>query len=251
MQPHSYIAVPNPNTRTVPVRYMVPGNYRQTLPVRPPYPYASQPMHYQPVNQARSLPPPPPETIVPIPLPNQYRQQYPQQYHQPYYYDPNVAYPPPPYNSKPSKTTVKTGYKDDKYALASNGTQNKGIQNLVGNSDINELLKHKGTKIKVSKIYRISKKKPNLLDDDTSDDEYESVPLDSPSPRLRTRTLKQSSVPIQRIPSAASSCSHCSTCTNCSCSDCRTRNSTHPYDDCRECRAERERQYIQETQQKK
>ncbi len=246
MQPYSYIAYPNPNRATMPVPYKPPANnYRQSSTVRPTQ-YAPKPFRYPPGHPGRVLPRPPVSTMLPV-MPPQFQQF---QYPQTYYYNPNEANPAVPSNSKPSAAEPKKDAKEYKDNVP-HGAQNQGIKGLLSNNNINDLLKHKGTKLKVSKIYRITKMKP---DSNSSDDEYEQVPLDSPRPR----TQKQSSVPtkrstaqIQRIPSVASSCSHCSTCTNCSCSECLYRNGRYVYDDCSECRAERKRQQIHTTRQKR
>lgn len=219
MQPYSYI--PGPNGTMVPVRYMPPPpNYQPVYPVN----YAPQPMHYQPVYPTPNVP------MMPYVIPSQYPPV------QQYYY-PNMSH------LRPSRLPQK---KDDKLGATSDSKQNKGLQGLVGaNSDVNELLKQKGTKIKLSKIYRITKKKHNPQDDDddTSDDEYEQLPIDS----ARTSSLQPSALPYPRIPSATSSCSHCSTCSNCSCSDCRIQNGGHLYDDCPECRAQARHHHTQES----
>ncbi len=248
MQPYAYAAYPNPNSATMPVHYMAPTNYPQSSPpfvnqslnhytgiptTGQPIQYAPQPLNY-PVEYMMPILPPHPMPIV--------SQQF--QHPQGYYYNSNASNGVNPTALSDAKTTA---------AVKKKGAKSQGSKNLVANNNANNLLKQKGTKVKLSKIYRISNKNPGFQDNDSSDDEYEQVPLDSPQPR----TLKQSSIQfkrlstqIQRIPSAASSCSHCSTCTNCSCSACHNPNGEHVYDDCPQCRAEWEYQQVQSRRQK-
>jgi len=239
MQPYPYTTYPYPNGATMPVHYMAPPNYQQNPIVRP-IQYGPQPLYYPPGYPAPGLLPPP--MSIPPPQP-QNRFQHPQAY----YYNHNGVNPVVPYNSKapiavPKKDTI----------------ENKEIKNLVLNNDINNSLKNKSTEVKLSKNYQNTKNKSNLQDDDSSDDEYEQIPLDS----ARLQTSKHPTAHTQRVSSAASNFSHCSTCTNCSCSECRHENRgriyddcpqcrQRIYDDCSQCRAEWEHQQIQIRQQKR
>jgi hypothetical protein len=252
MQPYAY--GPYPNGGTMPVRNMVPTNYQPYSPsyanqsynnyngVSPNarseaqllrYPPPHVPLGYVPGYMAPGLPPPPMSAMMPIMTSPQSQQQ---QHPQGYYHNPDGSY-------GVHSAVPKNGAK---------GSENKGIQGAVGGREVKDLLKQKGTKLKVSKIYRITKHKPINQNNDSTDDEYEKVSLDTPQSQPLTQRQPQfysvqSSVQIgpppqsARILSAASSCSHCSTCSNCSCSECRTRNGGHMYDDCPECRAEQER----------
>ncbi|UJR14760.1 hypothetical protein I4U23_001750 [Adineta vaga] len=137
-------------------------------------------------------------------------------------------------------------FKDAAFTIEPNGAQNDAIRGLVSNDDINNLLKHKGTKVKVSKIYRITKTRPEELSE--SEDEA------PPPPKAKAQR--------PRSPSADSYCSQCANeqsheyddCPLCraqlqqvhvydDCPECRAqRQQVHVYDDCPECRAERDRE---------
>jgi hypothetical protein len=266
MQPHPYAPYPNayyPNANgaQMPVRYMIPNGYRQNSPpfanqsfdryasmpavARPPQ-YIAQPVRYPPGYRPGFVPPG--STMMPVgssPRPQQNRQsehlQTPQQY---YYnpYGPNGGNPGAP--TVPPKKGAKE-YKDNAFTIAPDGAHSETIKGLVSNNDINDLLKHKGTKVKVSKIYRITKTKPDIPVDDSSDED-----LILPTRQSPQKSIQQSlpppppPPPIQRPISSSSSDSHCSTCSNCSCSDCRDRRRSHVYDDCPECRAEFNREQV-------
>ncbi|CAF0886970.1 unnamed protein product [Rotaria sordida] len=263
MQPYPYAGYPNANGATMPVGYMTPRNYQQNVPplvnqssdrhagqastLRPTQ-YASQPIRYppnavppgyRPGYPAPGLPPPPMNTMMPGMPPNQA-----------YYYDPNGLNPSVPPDTKTQTTASKkgaTGHTNNPYTMGPDGTQNEAIKSLVSNGNINDLLNHQGTKVKVSKIYRITKTKPDIRKDDSSDDDLKKVSLES----ARSVTNKpRPPVPAQRAPSAASSCSHCSTCSNCSCSECRNQGQGNFYDDCPECRMERAREQAQRQNRK-
>jgi hypothetical protein len=271
MQPNPYNYNPHPynpyaNGAQMPVRYSIPPGYGQNSP-----PYANQYDRYAAipaaVYPAQNVPQPvryPPgyrtgqssaaSTMTPVgisPRPQQPPKQLEQlQPPQPYYYNPygangkTPAPPPPPSPKKGAKE-----YKDNAFTIAPDGPHSESIKGLVSNNDINELLKHKGTKVKVSKIYRITKTKPNIVNDDSSDEELPirvPQPLPPPPPPLPA--------PIQRPISSSSSDSHCSTCSNCSCSNCRSRSRdrrrSHGYDDCPECRAELNREQARRQRRK-
>lgn len=266
MQPNPHANYGTPNGGGVPVRYMIPTVYRHTSPpfanqaynrysgqpenaqptgnytqpIRYPagYVHPSTRMPYDPYTASSAYFPPPvtsPEQIQPP---------------QPYYYNPNTPAQQSSVSTPDSKATAsKKGvkeYKDNAFTIAPDGADVETIKGLVSNNDINELLKHKGTKVKVSKIYRITKTKPEILKDDSSDDDL-PLPKDPPRskqslPSAPALTPVPKSAPIlERSSSSSSSCSHCSTCSNCSCTDCRDRRRSHTYDDCPECRAEWER----------
>jgi hypothetical protein len=259
MQPYSYVPYPNPNGASMPNRYMVPANYQQRSPPFDRYagvPPVVRPTHYVPVPvryppgyiqryPAPGLPPQPMPTMIPVlgpPRPQYGNQSHPLQPPQAYYYNPNGStegHSEMPLNSNPSTSATKKSGKEYK---------NKPF---TDNNDMNELLKQKGTKVKISKIYRITKQKPERQDNESTDDEYEPVSLES----ARPRTIQQlppppPSVYVQRAPSASSTGSHCSTCSNCSCGECRSRGQGHTYDDCPECRAEREQAQAKQYKRK-
>lgn len=144
-------------------------------------------------------------------------------------------------------------FKDSAFTIESDGAQNDAIRGLVSNDDINNLLKHKGTKVKVSKIYRITKTKPEEISDDD----------EPPPPPPPLKAAKP------RPPSADSYCSECDgrPCSQCAmqsshvyddcplcraqlaqthayddCPECRAQRQTHTYDDCPQCREERARE---------
>ncbi|CAF0808951.1 unnamed protein product [Adineta steineri] len=139
-----------------------------------------------------------------------------------------------------AKTPVgKKEFKDTAFTIDPDGTKNDSIRGLVSNDDINNLLKHKGTKVKVKKIYRITKTKPEEIDDSSDDDvKTKSKPAPPPPP------------PVQR-PRSSSTDSYCSQCDKMSshvyddCPICRAQlqqQQVHVYDDCPQCRAEAQRQ---------
>jgi len=277
MQPNPYAAYPyqypaNPNGAAIPVRYMVPTGYRQNsppfanqsfdrystvLPATRPPPSMGQAAHYPPGYAPGGYlprgmaPPPPASTMTPIRSPTHSQQQQQRknseqlQPPQPYYYNPygpNGA--PPTAASQASKKGAKE-YKDNAFTIAPDGARSEAIKGLVSNNDINDLLKHKGTKVKVSKIYRISKTKPEIKPDSSSDDDL--PPLLETPPRQQPLPPPP---PVQRPISSSSSGSHCSTCSNCSCTECRGRGRSHTYDDCPECRAEWNREQARRQRRK-
>ncbi|CAF1277554.1 unnamed protein product [Rotaria sp. Silwood1] len=251
MQPYPYAGYSNANGATIPVGYMAPYNYQpngaplvnkpsdrhagKSSSIRPSqytshYPSNTVPPGYRSGYPPTGFPPQPISTMMPGMPPNQ-----------PYYYPSNGLNPTVP----PPGTKTKT----NGYTMGSDGTQNEAIKGLVSNSNINDLLNHQGTKVKVSKIYRITKTKPDIHKNDSSDDDLEKLP----SVSARTGTTKPATQPpvsAQRIPSVASSCSHCSTCSNCSCSECRNQEQGNYHDDCSECRAERAREQAQRQNRK-
>lgn len=269
MQPNPYMYNAYPNGAQ-PVRYAVPQGYRQPSP-----PYANQPF-----DRYAGMPPatrPPPGMTQPVRYPPGYGQGYyqpavpmqaaptstraqrpppqtPEQLQppQPYYYNPygvNGATPtasPGPKEAPPKKGGKE--FKDNAFTIAPDGAHNESIKGLVSNNDINNLLKHKGTKVKISKIYRITKTKPAALNNDSSDEEI-PLPVQQPTPAPASVPVPppasasaSAPAPAQRPVSSSSSDSHCSTCSNCSCSDCRHHRRSHTYDDCPDCIAERERE---------
>jgi hypothetical protein len=119
-------------------------------------------------------------------------------------------------------------FRDTAFTIEPDGTRNNAIKGLVSNDDINNLLKHKGTKVKVAKIYRITKTK---AEDDPDSSEEELPPAPPPPP------------PVQRPVSVASSSgsSYCSLCNDRPCSQCLNVRTVHVDDDCPLCRAERQR----------
>jgi len=118
-------------------------------------------------------------------------------------------------------------YRDTAFTIEPDGRKNTDIKGLVSNDDINNLLKHKGTKVKVAKIYRITKTKA----EDDPDSSEEELPPPPPPP------------PVQRPVSVASSSgsSYCSLCGDRPCSQCLNVRTVHVDDDCPLCRAERQR----------
>ena len=272
MQANPYAYYPYTNGAQVPGRYPAPNEYRQTAPpfanpsfdryasvsrgVYPPQNHL-QPIRYPPTYTQRYMPPGP-NTIPngnysqPQPQPQQVPQQSDQlQPPQPYYYNPYGANAAPT-NEKteaPKKGTKE--YKDTAFTIAPEGAHSQTIKGLVSNDEINDLLKHKGTKVKVSKIYRISKTKPVIQPPDSSDEEI-LPPIQQPPPPPQPQYQAQPAPPVQRPISSSSSSSsrssRCSTCSDCSCSDCDSRRRrrrrrprrSHIDDDCPQCRAERE-----------
>ena len=259
-----YNAYPNTNAGQMPVRYAVPQGYRQPSPPyanqsfdryagisggpRPP-PGITQPIRYPPGYGQGYYPPIAPTQAAPTSP----RAQRPQrqsvdqlQPPNPYYYNPNAS--PGPKAVPPKKGGKE--YKDNAFTIAPDGAHNESIKGLVSNNDINNLLKHKGTKVKISKIYRITKTKPTALNNDSSDEEIPLPKAQQPTPAPTQMPVAvppppppPAPAPVQQRPvSSSSSDSHCSTCSYCSCSDCRHRTRSHTYDDCPECRAERDRE---------
>jgi hypothetical protein len=270
MQPNPYAPYPYPtaNGGQMPVRYMIPNGYRQSSPpfanqsfdryaaippaaVRPP-PGSIQPIRYPPGYYPPNMRMPPGSSPRPQqqqPKPNEQLQP-----PQPYYYNPygpNGASPAGslgPRGQAPKKGAKE--FKDNAFTIAPDGAHSEAIKGLVSNNNINDLLKHKGTKIKVSKIYRISKTKPDIPAPDSSDDD---LPLPIQQPRSQpTLPPQQQQIQqqIERPLSSSSSASHCSTCSNCSCTDCRDRKQSHTYDDCPDCRAERNREQARRQRRK-
>lgn len=274
MQPNGYPGYPYPTGPANPqmqVRYMVPPSaYRQTSPpfanqafdrygmmpgtVRPNS-NMMQPMRYPQGTRPGYLPSGVPATpgMPPIGMPprlpvsqQQSRSADQLQPPQPYYFNPNGLNPPPKKGAKE--------FKENAFTIAPDGAHSEAIKGLVSNNDINDLLKHKGTRVKVSKIYRITKTKPEAVAASSSDEElpapYQKPPSQSqPTPYQKPPSQPQAQqqpppppASVQRPDSSSSSNSHCSTCSNCSCTDCRARERTRSYDDCPECRAERERE---------
>ncbi|CAF0996297.1 unnamed protein product [Rotaria sp. Silwood1] len=255
MQPYPYGQYVYPNAAPMPVRYMIPPGQRQPSPpfanqafnhyatvpanVRPPQ-IMTQPIRYPPVyaQPGMQMPYGPPQQRQP---PEQLRPP------QPYYYNPygsnqeTSTASPDPKTPAPKKGLKE--YKDNAFTIAPDGAQNETIKGLVSNNDINDLLKHKGTKVKVSKIYRITKTKPDIKPDESSDEDLPPIPVAQARPQTIQRPVSSSS-------SSSSSCSHCSTCSNCSCSECRDRYRSHTYDDCPECRAERDREQARRQRRK-
>jgi hypothetical protein len=248
MQSNPNASYPYANGAQMPVRYMVPNGYRQSSP-----PFANQSFDrfasiaatVRPQNIAQPIRYPPgyrpgmpilpastmmPTGIVPQPPQQQQRKQSDKlQPPQPYYYNPYATGTPSPRAQAPKKGAKE--YKENAFTIAPDGAHSESIKGLVSNNDINDLLKHKGTKVKVSKIYRITKTKHDVQEKDSSDEDL--LPPIHQSPQ---QPIQQ---PIQRpISSSSSSSSHCSTCSNCSCSECRRRS--HIDDDCPECRARRQ-----------
>jgi len=259
MQPRAYASYPNApypnaNSAQVAVRYMIPNGYRQNSPpfanqsfdryasipagVRPQY--IAQPLRYPPGYRPAYVPPG--STMMPagaFPRPQQNKPSEQIQPPQQYYYNP---YGSNGVNPGASSVLPKKGakeYKDNAFTIAPDGAHSEAIKGLVSNNDINDLLKHKGTKVKVSKIYRITKTKPDIPSDDSSDEDLLIPPRQPPLKPIQQPLPPPPPPPIQRPSSSSSSSdSHCSTCSNCSCSDCRDRRRSHIYDDCPECRAE-------------
>jgi hypothetical protein len=247
--PYPYAPYPYANGAPGPVRYMIPGGYGQNSP-----PFANQ--SFDRYAQMQTAPRPPQSMQRPLryppgypqpgmPMNNSPRPQRPQQQSeqlqppQPYYYNPygaNGGHPPSPTKTPAPKKGDKE-FKEGAFTIAPDGAHSESIKGLVSNNDINDLLKHKGTKVKVSKIYRITKTKPDIKVDSSSDEDLPPIKPPQPQPQLQSR--QQS---VRRPSSSSSSGSHCSTCSNCSCSDCRHRGRSHSDDDCPECRAERSRE---------
>ncbi|CAF4806124.1 unnamed protein product, partial [Rotaria sp. Silwood2] len=135
-------------------------------------PYGT-PQQYQPPQPPQQYQPPQPSQQYQPPQPPQ-QYQPPEQLRppQPYYYNPYASNQETPtvISTDPKTPAPKKGvkeYKDNAFTIAPDGVQNGTIKGLVSNNDINELLKHKGTKVKVSKIYRITKTKPDIKTDES------------------------------------------------------------------------------------
>ncbi len=255
MQSYPYVTYPYATGATVPINYMTPAHYQQNQPlyVNQSYnhygripatvPYVSQqaPYHLPPISNR-----------MPMMLqPQQQQQPYIQhfQYPQMNYYNPNGfngVRPVAPVKNAPKKAVIDL--KDN----PSDSKANRAINRRTSNKDMNDLSKNKGTQVRVSRIRRRSKRN-NDFQDDSSDDEFERIPLGSPRPerlKLPLAPSKRLAAQNQRRSLTMSSCSHCSTCTNCSCSECRHQNGRHFYDDCPQCRAELEREKAQTKRQK-
>lgn len=240
----------------MPVRYAVPTGYRQGSPpfanmaydrygnvaagVRPAMPMM-QPMRPRLPNNGMPAPvgaplraTKPGETLQPP---------------SPFYYNPYGTNPTPASPDTKSVVSKKGAkeYKETAFTIKPDGAEGDTIRGLVSNNDINDLLKHKGTKIKVSKIYRITKTKSEALQPDSSDEEIPLPMLNKPpstaasAPRLGPAPAQASARRTRR--DSSSSCSTCCSQCSCSCSDSsggRYRRS-HSYDNCPECQAERDR----------
>ena len=264
MQPAPYPYAPYQynNGAPMPVRYAMPTGYRQGSPpfanmafdrygnvaagVRPAMPMM------QPIRPRF------PSNPMPAPVVTSPQGATPGEVLQPptpFYYNPYGKNPPAPSPDTKSVASKKGAkeYKETAFTIRPDGAEGETIRGLVSNNDINDLLKQRGTKVKVSKIYRITKTKPEAQQADSSDEE---IPLPTPNQRpslapaaaaraAATAAATPSTAPpaaSQRRSSSSSSCSTC--CSQCSCSssdyDDRRRRS-HSYDNCPECRAERER----------
>ena len=269
MQPNPYAYnpyayYPYQNGAQAPVRYAIPPAYGQASP-----PYANQSYNRFPAAIQGAVHPHPQTGTPPVQYPPGYRPgqsppvstnspvgasprpplQQQLQPPNPYYYNPYAANgktPPAP----PKKGTKE--YKDTAFTIAPDGPHSESIKGLVSNHEINDLLKHKGTKVKVSKIYRITKTKPEVVNDDSSDDDL-PLPVPQPPPQLPPAPAPASaSASAQRPSSSSSSSSRCSTCSSCSCSDYRgrSRGRSHTYDDCPECIAELNREQARRQRRK-
>ena len=259
MQPYPTANYPYPNQTTMPVRYMIPNGYR---PAAPPFNNMAMDRYATIANGVQSTIPPPvrnpyPNNAMRATVPTPPRAQTPAkpgeplQPPQPYYFNPygNNAPPVP----DPKTTAPKKGakeFKDTAFVIQPDGANGDPIRGLVSNNNINDLLKHKGTKVKVSKIYRITKTNTEAQQLDSSDDDIVPLPQAQPTPALVPAPVQ----PAQRPSSSSSSSSSCSSrsrCSTCSssCSECRSRRRPYSYDDCPECRAERRRE--QERKQRR
>lgn len=260
MQQYPYAPHPNKSGVSMPIGYVAAV----------PYQYG-----HHPANAARNfrqppagLPPPPMAMMMPmianggvgqIPMHHPLAQQF--QYYQPnqgYYSTVNASnsinHPGAAKNFQTGTTTTTTtttttskhagirDTKENKINASSSKTldagQNQGIHGLVQNTDVNELLKYKGTKLKVSKIYRISKSKSSALVDDSSDDENEQVYLNPTRLHATKQTMSSKNT------TTAATFRHQSTLSS---YDRRYSSGS----DCSECRAERERERMQNKQSKR
>ena len=240
----------------MPVRYAVPTGYRQ---VSPPFAnmaydrYGNVAAGVHPaMPMMQPMRPRYPSNGMPTPLGTPPRATKPGETLQPpspFYYNPygtNPAPASPDTKSVVSKKGAKE-YKETAFTIKPDGADGETIRGLVSNNDINDLLKHKGTKVKVSKIYRITKTKSEAAQPDSSDDEVPLPMLNQPPPPSTAASAHaparaQASAHRARRDSSSSSSTCCSQC-SCSCSDSsggRYRRS-HSYDDCPECQAERDR----------
>ena len=273
MQPYSYAPYPSANGAAIYPRYTIPPNYsqnappianqpinpynRQARPVRPPQygpmpvgsPARAAPPGYRPRYPAPGLPPPPMSTMVPVMRPQQWTSLPSQQWSSPrsqqwqpsqgYYYGHNgsngfnpAALPGFTAGADWSASDGQ-GNQHKRHQTGAENEENDAVTKIVSNQNVRDLLNQQGTKVKVSKIYRITKTKPDIKKEDSSDDDVEKERLQP----VQTQAKK----PSPRPPSSVSSCSHCSTCSNCSCSECRIQRQPHPYDDCPQCRLEQKR----------
>ena len=244
---------PPPNQTTMPVRYMIPNGHR---PVAPPFNNMAMDRYATIANGVQSTLPPPvrnpyPPNPMRAPVPPSPRAQTPGnngeqlQPPQPYYFNPygNNATPAPDPKAAPPKKGVKE-FKDAAFVIQPDGANGDPIRGLVSNNNINDLLKHKGTKVKVSKIYRITKTNNEAQQLDSSDDDIVPLPQAQPTPAPAPAPAPAVQQTRRRSPSSSSSSSSSSRCSTCSssCSECRSYRRPSSYDDCPECRAERRRE---------
>ncbi|CAF1450974.1 unnamed protein product [Rotaria magnacalcarata] len=166
---------------------------------------------------------------------------------------PPIAVPPryrPGYPGMPSTQTYPY-YPNGINPVKSNDANNEIMNGIISNNNSRDLIHEKGSKYKLSNIYRIQKTKPAIHKDDSSEDESKKkIPVTIPI----VVTQQPIVAPVQRKASSSTSssssssysgcstCSHCSTCSNCSCTECRTKENGVFYDDCPACRVDRERQ---------
>ena len=275
MHPYPYGPYPHGYPAPMPIRMMVPGGYRQNSPPfanlsfdryammpggpRPP-PYMAVPLRY-PAGAQPGYPPngesmpgraPTRVTSGTDPMPsNQARTPNPKDTadgrNPSNTIAPSVsrAPAPPPRGAKE--------FKDNAFTINPDGERGEPLRGLVSNGDINDLLKQKGTKVKVKKIYRITKTKATPQDDDDDDDADKELitrggrganrsPVGQRESMPQDHQQRPSSQQRSRSSSGSSSCSHCSLCSNCSCTYCRQNGQSHVYDGCPLCRLEWERE---------
>lgn len=262
MQPYPYGAYAPTTGATPPVRYMIPPTGQPQHPqqlysntvfdryahvatgVRPAAPIMPPVRNPYPPNMTRM------PSEQPSPAPSFQSQKPGEQLQppQPYYYNPYGANSTATPDSKttPAQKKGAKEYKDTAFTIKPEGAEGDTIRGLVSNDDINKLLTHKGTKVKVAKIYRITKTKSDAVIADSSDDEIITpapAPPPDPTPAPQQPAPQPPPPPPQRPESRSSSSSCCSCCSSASCSSCnsyRYRRS-HSYDNCPECQAERHR----------
>lgn len=261
----------NPNSNPMmptDVRYAVPSGYRtQNV---PPVANLNQERFsniatgvYPPVNQIRPAQYPP-NAAFNGSYPNQMRPPFPgtgrEQVRppEPYYYNPNGNFPnrnsQSPAPSNLTTSTARRGakeYTDKAFMIKPDGAEGETIRGLVSNDDINKLLTHKGTQVKVAKIYRITKTKSDAVVAESSDEELPTIPPLAPAPPVQNEVPPSVEKPRSRSRSRSSSSSSCcSTCSCSSCSSCRSYRRPHSYDDCPECQAERQRRRERRTRRR-
>ena len=259
MQPYPYGPYPYRYPAPMPIRMMVPGGYPQNSP-----PFAN--LSFDRYAMMPGGPRPPQHMAVPLRYPAATR---------PGYYgnggsmagraptrktsgtDPmpsnrsNTVAPSVSSTLAPSRGAKE--FKDNAFTIKHDGARGEPLRGLASNGDINELLKQKGTKVKVKKIYRITKSKGPTQDEDSTDEELITVggrranrPPAQPPVSQHQAMLDQQNGPSSqqrsRASSCSSSCSHCSLCSNCSCTDCRQHGQSHAYNECPLCRVEWERE---------